>query len=140
MKTKIDVQIHSVGEHSEAILKAIAVQNSGIASLYPSDLISYLKFRNALFPTCTNDLAYQQEDGTVNISKDGGKTFSLSLIWKEVHELEPELPTFEEMEEERKAFESTEEINDIPDNLFNAVESEIEDDKKRSAKRKYLAP
>lgn len=89
MKQKIKVEVHNLGEHTEYIIKAIASHNAGIRTITPLDIQSYLKVRDATFPNSLNDLAYctGDKDFILNISNDKGKSYSLTLEWAEVHEL-----------------------------------------------------
>lgn len=101
MKYKIKIDIHSMGEHTEYIIKAIAAHNSGLRAITPLDLETYLRVRDAIFPNSTNDLAYinSDKDWIINISSDKEKTYSITLCWIEVHELsELEKERVEEME------------------------------------------
>lgn len=98
MKQKINVSIHKKGDHTSEILEMVASMNDGKAKISLGDLQGYLKARAARWPNLSNDLGYIREgDGeTLDISSDGGETFSLSLTWKEVWELDPaatEAPT-----------------------------------------------
>lgn len=94
MKHKIKLDIHSMGEHTEYIIKAIAAHNSGLRTITPLDLETYLRVRDAIFPNSANDLAHvnSDKDWIVRISRDKGKTYSLTLEWIEVHELKDDIP------------------------------------------------
>lgn len=92
MKTKISVDIHKFGEHTEQILKIVATNNAGLREVSMGELINYLAVRDALYPTTVNDLGYIKDlfpEAVLLVSNDKGKTYSLTLTWKEVIELEP---------------------------------------------------
>lgn len=94
MKYKIKIDIHSMGEHTEYIIKAIAAHNSELRVITPLDLEAYLRVRDAIFPHSANDLAYvnSDKDWIVRISSDKEKTHSLTLCWMEVHDLANDIP------------------------------------------------
>lgn len=86
MTHKIKVEIYKPGEHTEFILKVVAVNNSGVREIGPLALQAYLQVRAAVYNSTICDLAVL-EDMKLHISSDGGKTYSLTLEWVEVHEL-----------------------------------------------------
>lgn len=128
MKQKISVEIHKKGDHTNEILEMVASMNDGKAKISIADLQSYLKARAARWPTLSNDLGYvrEGEGETLDISSDGGETFSLSLTWKEVWELEPaaaESPTlllqkFTAISDQHPT------ENDIPENLYQSPKAQ----------------
>ena len=90
MKTKISVDIHKSGQENDFILKAVANHNSGKAIFRYLDLIGYCSMQNAVYPSIREMETIKTEDKfpVIHVSEDKGKTFTLTLTWKEVYELE----------------------------------------------------
>lgn len=92
VKTVIKVDIHKQGSDSDEILKAIASHNGGVRRIFMTDISGWVNMKNAIYPTIKN-LFLKHEWPTTHISEDGGKTFTLSLTWNEVVELQAGGPT-----------------------------------------------
>lgn len=88
MKTKISVEIHKNGTENDVLLRMIANINQGRVKDIPTkaDIISYLTVRNSIWPI-SHEFSHQVDEEYLHISEDGGKTFTLSLEWKEVAEI-----------------------------------------------------
>lgn len=98
-KTKFNVDIHKAGtSNSNNILLALGNHNGGIVPLCLEDFISYAQFEKAKYPF-TNEGFYIERDETephiLHVSEDGGKTWTLTIEERIVHELDP-LPIQEE--------------------------------------------
>lgn len=111
MKKKIAVEIHKSGSLSQEIISAIQNMNEGNVSFSPDDLTGFIRMKSAMYPIVYAQLStnYNVGEKRLDISEDGGETFTLSLTWKEVHELElaPQAPTL-----------LLQNIDDIPSELF----------------------
>lgn len=88
--TKINVDIHKSGSENDLLLRMVANINEGKVKDVPNknDVISYMAVRNAMFPL-SSVLSFQVDEHYLHISEDNGKTFTLTLEWKEVAELSP---------------------------------------------------
>jgi len=91
MKSKIQVVIHKQGSENENLLRMVANHNEGTAQIDLSDIVGYMYAKKAMFPTVSNYRVYN-DNGTLNISEDNGESFTLSLTFVELHELQPETP------------------------------------------------
>lgn len=91
MKQKINVVIHKTGSNNGFILECTGETNAGKAQFSPRDLEGYLNMKKAFTPMSAEGyklLKDETEPNTFHVSEDGGKTFTLSLEWVEVHNLE----------------------------------------------------
>ncbi len=92
-KTKFKVDLHKSGMENASLLAAVANHNNSIVPISIVDLQSYMQVRKAMFPS-SNDGYYatrsQESESILNISEDGGKTWTLTIEEIEVHELEEE--------------------------------------------------
>lgn len=95
-QVKLNVKLIKAGSENDVITRLIANCNEGQskAQISPRDLEGYLNVRNGTYPTITNCklVKDEEESNTYHVSEDGGKTFTLSLEWVEVHELVPSEP------------------------------------------------
>lgn len=86
MRTKISIEIHKAGSENDVLTRMVATVNEGRAQISMGEIAAYLNVRNAIYPTI-HKFASMPEDGSLLISEDGGKTYTITLTWKEVHEL-----------------------------------------------------
>jgi hypothetical protein len=96
MKTKIKVDIHKSGSENDQILEIVANTNSGKAPIELEDMVGYLKCRRANYPIIKGGVNCKVEDSKLHITEDDGKTWTLTLEWTTVVELEPENTTTDE--------------------------------------------
>jgi len=89
MKSKIHVSLFKQGSENENLLRMVANHNEGTGNVSLSDICGYMAGKKAMFPTISK-YAVIQDGETLHISEDNGQTFTLSLTWCEVHELQPE--------------------------------------------------
>lgn len=89
MKKKINVAILKSGSENSAILQMIGYMNEGEKQFSARDMEGYLNCRVAQYPSVSDySFTKSDEQGEVyHVSEDGGKTFTLTLEWIEVHEL-----------------------------------------------------
>lgn len=87
MKQKIKVEIHKMGSENDFITRLVASVNSGKAQLSMNSLMGYIDTRQAAWADISN-LSYKQSGNRLVISEDENATFTLSLEWVEVHELD----------------------------------------------------
>lgn len=91
MKTfKIGVEIHKHGDKNGNILQAVANHNEGKIVLSHHDIMGFLRLNRAMFPNLSSSQytsTYDCINCILRISEDDGKTFTLTLTWKEVTEL-----------------------------------------------------
>ena len=89
MKKQINVKLLKYGSENDVITKMIANYNEGKVEATPRDIEGYMITRNCMYPTLFDfKLVKSDEPGEVyHISEDGGKTFTLTMDWVEVHEL-----------------------------------------------------
>jgi len=100
-KTKFSVDIHKDGSNSEAIFKAIGSHNGGIVPLCIEDFISYAQFEMAKYPSAQKGFYIVRDDtefNVIRVSEDGGKTFTITIEERIIHELDP-LPSDEKQGE-----------------------------------------
>lgn len=92
MKQKMNVVIHKTGNESDVILRMIGNCNEKGTTVSARDIEGYLMCRNSMFPTLHN-FAIVRDDTRpgeyYSISEDGGATFTLTIEWCEIYELEP---------------------------------------------------
>ena len=90
MKKKINVTIHNHGSENEIILKCIGNMNSGECSFSPRDLEGYYTIQTAKYPKLPVTITKLDESGDIyQVSENEGKSFTLTLEWIEVYELQP---------------------------------------------------
>ncbi len=84
---KIGTVIHKHGEENEYLLKLVGNVNSRGLDISSQAVGYYLLVKNAIHPEYKKlSFDFEGED-TMHISEDGGKTYTLSLTWKEVEAL-----------------------------------------------------
>lgn len=89
-KSKYNVTIHKFGGENENILRAVANHNDGIIPISVEDIQGYIQTRRAMYPVIHSSYAAikdDEKDYILNISEDGGKTYTLTLEYCEVFEL-----------------------------------------------------
>lgn len=89
-KSKYNVTIHRNGSENEMILRAIASHNEGLIPVSIEDLMGYVQTKRAMFPLIYSGhtaIKDDEKDYVLNISEDGGKTYTLTLEYCEVFEL-----------------------------------------------------
>lgn len=90
MKTKINVEIHQEGHNNASILAMVAHNNAGANTIEPRDIIGLIKWKKVEYPAMNRLLSYQLfTDGISIFEGEEGCFATLSLTWKEVHELVP---------------------------------------------------
>lgn len=87
-QTKISVEIHKHGDENEYLLKLVANVNSRGYEISSQAIGYYLLVKNAIHPEYKNLFFTFEGEDTLHISEDGGKTFTLTLTWKEVETLD----------------------------------------------------
>ena len=99
MNKKLNVRLMKSGSENDAITRLIANYNEGQykAQISPRDLEGYLATRNGIFPvTCDLKLVKDElEPNVYHISEDGGKSFTMSLEWVEIFEIDDLKGVFE---------------------------------------------
>ena len=90
MKQKINVVIRKQGKENEALYRMIANMNEGLAEFSARDLEGFLVCQKAAFPGISpySFVKDEAEPNIYHVSEDGGKTFTLSLEWVEIVELQ----------------------------------------------------
>ena len=89
MKSKIVVDIHKEGNSNLIVLKAIGRHNGGDNLIDQQMITGYVLGQKIDYPSLYKEIKVTQDGDTLHISEDDGKTFTLSLTWTEVHELQP---------------------------------------------------
>jgi hypothetical protein len=115
MKKKINVKIHKNGDTSRVLLDSIGTMNEGKVIFSARDVEGYINIQKAFTPTMGKGYCIipdKDEPNTYHISEDGGKTFTLSLEWVEVMELQND------------ADDITESLNGMPD-IDREIEKEL---------------
>ena len=88
MKTKISVEIHKSGENNHLIVDHIAANNEGQVNVNYEYLLTALAMQRVKYSTINKELCMLPTGiNEYSISEDNGKTFTLTLTWKEIHEL-----------------------------------------------------
>lgn len=88
MQTKIGVEIHKAGENNHLIFDLIAANNENKVPVNYEFLLTTLAMQRVKFPTLNKNLVLLPTGvNEYSISEDNGETFTLSLQFKEVHEL-----------------------------------------------------
>lgn len=100
MKKKIAVEIHKTGSENDGLLRLVGNVNGMGLGISKSAIMAYLAVKMAMFPLSSNYSTCTEGD-TLHVSEDGGDTFTLSLTWKDVYELDQS-------------------ENDLPSGLFEA--------------------
>lgn len=78
-KTKFKTEIHKNGVHSEMLLTILGNVNAGLAPLTLNDIMSFIKCRNAQYPTLTNIVVWDEKTDTIHISDKDQKEPYLSI-------------------------------------------------------------
>lgn len=122
-KTKIGVEIHKTGKLNAELLQIVSAHNEGIIDMSaPYSLIGYIRGTKGKYPDLhKNADLIMDETGsdiadTWHVTEDNGKTFTLTLTWKEVSELD--------------LADNTDDIKDVlqgPGELEREIEKEQED-------------
>ena len=90
-KSRYNVTIHKTGVHNGNILTAVSNHNEGIVPVDIKDFQSWLQVWRAIFPTVYWGLVAITEDDAPHIlyiSEDGGATYTLTLEYCEIFQLE----------------------------------------------------
>lgn len=95
MQTKIGVVIHKNGFNNGKIIERLGEHNGNLCEFTQKNLTGLLTLQMIDYPA-TNRLLIYVDDGedTIHISEDDGKTFTLTLTWKEVEELKDDIPKY----------------------------------------------
>lgn len=106
MKTKLFVEILQHGSHNESICKMIAGHNSGKRELELDDIKAYINCKAAEYPTLYSncwanhqDEKEQFQEHMLFVTEDSGKTFTLFIEERVIHELQPQTETTENIEQ-----------------------------------------
>lgn len=87
--TKFKVDIKKFGFQNAALLRMIGKHNGGEVPTSLPDLISFESHQKALDNAKDFTIERDEEDKNIlNVSEDGGKTFTLTIEEIEIHELE----------------------------------------------------
>lgn len=86
MKHKLSIEIYKPGSENDVITRMVANYNDGGPKVTAEDIKGYLRVRMATYPSSSN-YSWEIIGNHMRISEDGGKSCTLTLIWKEVYEL-----------------------------------------------------
>ncbi len=88
MKKKFKFDILNYNSETDSFIRAICSHNEGKTPLCLDDFISYCQFMKALYPSLNSGFCAEKNDeGELKLSKDGGKTWFMTIQEIEVHEL-----------------------------------------------------
>lgn len=93
MKQKINVVIHKTGSENSFILDCIGQLNSGKSLFTIRDLEGYLNMKKSFLPYLGKGYCIvkdTEQSNTWHISEDSAGSYTLSLEFVEVYELQPE--------------------------------------------------
>lgn len=92
MKKKINVVIHKAGSDSDKFVRLIGRYNEGHSDLSVPDIEGFINTYNVMWhPVSSLKIVKDEtEPNTYHISEDGGNTFTMSLEFVEIFELEPQ--------------------------------------------------
>ena len=91
MTKKLNVKIHKGGDNNRVILDCIGSYNAGKVHFTARDLEGWLQVQRAFLPGIGAKYCLIKdvtESDVYHVSEDG-ETFTISLEWVEVHELQP---------------------------------------------------
>ncbi len=89
--TKYNVSIHKPGSENNNLLTIIGTHNGGLFPVGLMDLVSYATTTKAKYPEAMKGFQITvspEDENTLLVSEDGGKSFTLSIQEVEILELE----------------------------------------------------
>jgi len=91
MKSKFKLELYSTSDSMDMLVKLIGRHNAGEIKITLKDIQHFLLMYSHLYTYTHQSLGYLSEDGnTLNISRDGGKTITMSIVYCEYYELNEE--------------------------------------------------
>lgn len=103
MKKTIKVQLHKSGSENDFLTRLVANVNEGKGEVSIWEILGYISCEKAAFPSIKSGLGayYHPENNNImNISEDGGKTFTMTLEFCEVYEIDKGTPLTQDEKDE----------------------------------------
>lgn len=91
MKTEFNVHIYKHGTNNDAFLTMIGNHNDGKCNISLNDFIGYIHCRVAMYPAIDSGkfkYGLDDENKILDITEDGGKTWTLQISEVEIHQLQ----------------------------------------------------
>jgi hypothetical protein len=101
-KNKLNVVIHKTGTANNNLLDSIGNYNEGKIDFSPRDLEGWFTVEKAYLPTTRKDhclIKDETEPNLYHVSEDGGKSYTLSIEWVEVYEIQSEPATADDLKD-----------------------------------------